>query len=57
MEELICDTYEAPFPHIIVKNFFNEEELKLIWQELEFYSHPGKLLKAENFGGIVGYTN
>ena len=57
MEELICDTYEAPFPHIIVKNFFNEEELKLIWQELEFYTHPGKLLKAENFGGIVGYTN
>ena len=57
MEELICDTYEAPFPHIIVKNFFNEEELKLIWQELEFYTHPCKLLKAENFGGIVGYTN
>ena len=57
MEQLICDTYDTPFPHIIVKNFFNEEELELIWEELKFYTHPGKLLKAENFGGIVGYTN
>ena len=57
MEQLICDTYDTPFPHIIVKNFFNEEELELIWEELKFYTHPGKLMKAENFGGIVGGTN
>ena len=57
MEELICDTYEEPFPHIIVKNFFNEKEVELIWEELKFYTHPGKLMKAENFGGIVGGTN
>ena len=56
-EELVCNTFEAPFPHIIIKNFFNEKELELIWEELKFYTHPGKLLKAENFGGIVGYTN
>ena len=57
MEELVCNNYDTPFPHMIIKNFFNEEELELIWQELDFYTHPGKLLKAENFGGIVGYTN
>ena len=46
-----------PFPHIIVENFYNQDELDLIWQELDFYTKPGKLLKAEDFGGIVGYTN
>ena len=46
-----------PFPHIIVKNFYNEEELELIWEELNYYTKPGKLMKAEDFGGIVGYTN
>ena len=57
MEEIICNTYDKPFPHMIIKNFFNEEELELIWEELKFYTHPGKLMKAEDFGGIVGYTN
>tara|TARA_Y100000385_G_C13084112_1_gene635513 strand:+ start:1927 stop:2595 length:669 start_codon:yes stop_codon:yes gene_type:complete len=48
---------EFPFPHIIFKNFYNDEELKLIWEELNFYTKPGKLLNAENYGGVVGYTN
>ena len=56
-ETLKLIRYEEPFPHIIVKNFYNEEELELIWEELNFYTKPGKLLKAEDFGGIVGYTN
>jgi len=56
-EELVCDVFKKPFPHMIVKNYFNKEELELIWEELKFYTHPGKLLKAEDFGGIVGKTN
>ena len=56
-ETLKLIRYEEPFPHIIVKNFYNEEELELIWEELNFYTKPGKLMKAGDFGGIVGYTN
>ena len=56
-EHLECDVYKEPFPHLIVKNFYNEEELELIWEELKFYTHPGKLLEAEGFGGVVGKTN
>jgi len=49
--------YDGPFPHLIVENFYNEEELSLIWEELNFYTKPGKLLPAENFGGISHKTN
>lgn len=38
-----------PFPHLIVENMYNEEELKLIWEELEFLNKPGKLKDPENF--------
>ena len=48
---------EHPFPHLIIDNFYNEEELELIWEELKFYTKPGKLLTAEQYGGISGYTN
>jgi len=27
---------EEPFPHMIINNLYNEEELKLIWEELNF---------------------
>ena len=56
-EHLECDVYKEPFPHLIVKNFYNEEELELIWEELKFYTHPGKLYDAKDFGGIVDNTN
>ena len=57
MENLVCDTYHEPFPHLIIKNFYNEEEVELIWEELNFYTKPGKLLEAQDFGGIIGKTN
>ena len=34
-----------------------KKELKLIWKELDFYTEPNKLLDAEEYGGVVGYTN
>lgn len=49
--------YDGPFPHLIVENFYNEEELSLIWEELNFYTKPGKLLPAINYGGVVEKTN
>lgn len=31
-----------PFPHLIVENMYNQEELDLIWEELNFLSKPHK---------------
>ena len=45
-QELKVAAYDTPFPHIIVKDFYNEKELELIFEELRFYTHPGKLLEA-----------
>ena len=57
MESLIVDTYDSPFPHAIIKNFYNKEELDLICEELNFYTKPNKLLQAKDYGGVVDYTN
>lgn len=56
-ERLSALRCEEPFPHLIVDNFYNEKELELIWEELTFYTKPGKLFEAEDYGGVVGYTN
>ena len=57
METLDGIAFQKPFPHLIIKNFYNEIELRLIWEELVYYTKPGKLLEAKDFGGVVGYTN
>ena len=47
-----------PFPHLIVEDVYKENELELIWEELNFFTKPGKLMfpkdygAAENRGGI-----
>jgi len=41
---------KEPFPHLIVENMYDNEELKLIWEELEFLNKPGKLKSPENYG-------
>ena len=50
-------SYKKPFPHLILENFYDENELELIWEELKFYTKPNKLLEAKDFGGVVGKTN
>lgn len=57
MEELAAEVFEEPFPHMIIHNFYNEEELQLIWEELNFYTKPKKLLEAKDYGGVVDSTN
>jgi len=57
MEQLEGTVFSEPFPHLIIENFYNDEELELIWEELTFYTKPGKLLEAKDFGGVVGKTN
>lgn len=39
-----------PFPHLIVENMYDQEELKLIWEELGFLNKPGKLKDPEKYG-------
>jgi len=34
---------DDPFPHLIIENFYTDEELELIWEELNFLTKPGKL--------------
>ena len=48
--EIIRELKE-PFPHLIVENMYNEEELELIWEELYFLTKPNKLLTPDKFGG------
>ena len=57
METLDTELFKDPFPHMIVKNFYNDSELKLIWEELDFYTKDGKLFEAAEFGGIPNKTN
>ena len=57
MEQVEGTVFEKPFPHLIIENFYNDNELELIWEELKFYTKPNKLLEAKYFGGVVGKTN
>ena len=53
-KKLVCNAFEKPFPHLIVDNFYDDNEIELIWEELKFYTKPNKLLEAKDFGGVVG---
>jgi Rps23 Pro-64 3,4-dihydroxylase Tpa1-like proline 4-hydroxylase len=57
MEQLEGISYEKPFPHLVIENFYNPKELELIWEELKFYTKSGKLFEAKDFGGVVDFTN
>ena len=57
METIRGSGFREPFPHLIFNNFYNQEELDLIWEELNFYTKPNKLFEAKDFGGLVEKTN
>lgn len=44
---------EEPFPHIIIQEFFNEEELADIWKELDFYSSSKTFLDPLESGSAI----
>ena len=50
-------SYKKHFPHLILENFYDENELELIWEELKFYTKQNKLLGVKDYDGAVGYTN
>ena len=57
MQDIEVDILKEPFPHLILYNFYNDEELKLIWEELNFYTKKDKLFEAKDYGGIPERTN
>ena len=57
MQNIEAEVFFEPFPHVIFHNFYNDDELHLIWEELNFYTKPGKFLEAKDFGGVVDKTN
>lgn len=47
---------ETPFPHVIVNNFYSEDELVDIKHELKFLTKPGKLIPPGTMHGGGGHT-
>ena len=35
-----------PFPHAIIDNFYSEEELELLWKEMEYLTSPNRMVKS-----------
>lgn len=35
-------SYQHPFPHLIIENIFDNHELQVIWQELDFLTYNNK---------------
>lgn len=48
------ENLSEPFHHSIIYDFYNDEEEKLIWQELEFLNKPGKMLSPKETGDYHG---
>jgi Rps23 Pro-64 3,4-dihydroxylase Tpa1-like proline 4-hydroxylase len=42
--------FPNPFPHAILDNFYETNELHAVWRELEFLTHPYKLLSEDKTG-------
>lgn len=57
MQDIEVNITTTPFPHAIFRNFYDNHELELIWEELNFYTKPNKLLDVEEYAGVVGSTN
>jgi hypothetical protein len=48
---IICDKPKS-FPYLIIRNFYNDQEQKSIWQELEFLTVSSKLNPPELTGQL-----
>jgi hypothetical protein len=47
------DSYNDPFPHIRIFDFYSDEELKLIWEELEFILNDRIICGPEKTGSAT----
>lgn len=53
---MIIQKITKPFPHLVIEDFYNQDELKLIWQELDFLTSANKLIPA-NMDGSSSKSN
>lgn len=53
---MIIHKIREPFPHLIIEDFYSQDELKLIWQELDFLTSANKLIPA-NLDGSTKNSN
>ena len=51
------EVLKDPFPHVIIRDLYDEDELEAIWDELKFFTRPGKLLPPEHYGAALGKTD
>ena len=54
MQNIQAEVFFEPFPHVIFHNLYNNDELHLIWEELNYYTKPGKLLEKPGSGVSPG---
>jgi Rps23 Pro-64 3,4-dihydroxylase Tpa1-like proline 4-hydroxylase len=50
---MVIHKIKEPFPHLIIEDFYSEDELKLIWQELDFLTSANKLIPANLDGSTL----
>ena len=43
MQEIKVNLHQSPVPHVIIENFYTEEELSLIWKELDSLTIPQQM--------------
>lgn len=48
---MITKIFNDIIPYMIIDNYYDEEELRLIWEELDFLSYPHKLKRANKESG------
>ena len=53
----IIHQIKNPLPFLQIENLYDEDELKLIWQELDFLNYPNKLKIPEKTGTAVDKEN
>ena len=51
--KIIC--HETEHPWISIEDFYDQQELAFIWEELEFLSYPWKLLPPDDTNSAVEY--
>ena len=52
-DQLIIKNYD-PFPFLEIENMYDDEQLKLIWQELEFLNQLDKFEGEEETASAIG---
>lgn len=50
-------TFKAPVEHIVIDDVYSEDELRLIFRELDFLTAPNKLLKPDDSGTAYDDAN